>query len=274
LAHLVVLLPDPRVRARFADALSGVHSVTLAPTWTELRRAAAREDVHGCAVDADSPSREQAFLEIRDLRRRLPDVALVVYADVRESDPELVHLGRLGVDGVVLARRPPWASAIRRAIEDGLAAAGARAVGRSLRGRYPDPGVDAVVWAVEHAAEGPSVARLAAALGHTPRSLAALLRASGLPTPTRVLLWGRLLQAGALLARDACTVEETALRLGYATASSFGRAMKSETGCTPGEVAQRGGMACVRARLFRSRARRSTGAVRPRTATPPTGLHP
>ena len=255
MAHLFVLLPDPRVRARFADALSGAHAVTLARTWTELRRAARRDDVDGCVVDVDSPSREEAFLEIRNLRRRLPELALVAYADVRESDPELVRLGRLGVDGVVLARRPPWASGIRRAVEGALAAAGARAVARSLRGRYPDAAVDAVAWAVEHASEGPPVPRLAAALGHTPRSLAALLRASGLPTPTRVLLWGRLLQAGALLARDARTVEDTALHLGYATASSFGRAMKTETGYTPGEVAERGGIAFVRARLFRDRSR-------------------
>jgi len=209
--------------------------------------------MHGCVVDVDSPSRAQAFFEIRSLRTKHPDLALVAYADVSESDPALVQLGGLGVDGVVLARRPPWASGIRRAVEGALAAAGARSVGRALRGRCPAAAADALAWAVEHAAEGPPVARMAAALGHTQRSLAALLRTSGLPTPVRLLLWGRLLHAGALLGRDACTVEETALRLGYGAASSFGRAMKREAGCTPHEVARRGGMAFVQARLFRGR---------------------
>jgi len=203
-------------------------------------------------VDADSPSREAAFLEIRRLRTGYPDLALVAYADVREDDPELIRLGSLGVDGVVLARRPPWASGIRRAVDGALAGAGARSVGRSLRGRYPPAAADAVTWAVEHATEGPPVARLAAALGHTPRSLTGLLRAAGLPTPVRLLLWGRLLHAGALLGRDEYTVEEAALHLGYATASSFGRAIKGETGSTPGAVARKGGMAFVQARLFPS----------------------
>ena len=265
MAHLVLQQPDPRVEARFADALSGAHTVTLARTWADLRRIVGRPDVDGCVVDADSPSRHEAFLEIRRLRKKHPDLALVAYADVSESDPELVRLGSLGVDGVVLARRPPWASGIRRAVEGALAVAGARWVGRSLRGRCPDAAAEAVAWAVEHASDGPPVARVAAALGHTPRSLAALLRGAGLPTPVRVLLWGRLLQAAALLGRDQRTVEDTALCLGYATASSFGRAMKSETGFAPREVAARGGLRFVQSRLFPERPRRLPDAARPRT---------
>lgn len=239
--------------------------MTLAQTWTDLRRVVGRPDVDGCVVDADSPSRHEAFLEIRRLRKKHPHLALVAYADVRESDPELVRLGSLGVDGVVLARRPPWASGIRRAVEGALAAAEARSAGSSLRGARSDGAADAVAWAVEHATDGPPVARLAAALGHTPRSLAAVLRGAGLPTPVRVLLWGRLLHAGALLGRDGRTVEDTALRLGYATASSFRRAMKNETGFAPGEVAARGGLPFVQSRLFRERAGRLPDAARSRT---------
>ena len=260
MAHLVLLQPDLRVEARFADALVGAHALTLSRTWADLHGAAGRPDVHGCVLDVDFPSREEAFFEIRSLRTKHPDLALVAYADVRESDPALVLLGSLGIDGVVLARRAPWASGIRRAVEGALAAAGARSVERALLGRCPTAAADALAWAVEHAVEGPPVARLAAALGHSQRSLAALLRAAGLPTPVRLLLWGRLLHAGALLSRDACTVEGAALRLGYGAASSFGRAMKRETGCTPREVAKKGGMAFVQARLFR--ARRLPGAAR------------
>ncbi len=208
------------------------------------------EGTDGCVVDADAPSREQALMEMRRLRTRHPALALVVYADVHESDPELVRLGSLGVDGVVLARRPRWASAIRRAVEGALAVSTARGVQQALRGRSPDQAAGALAWAVERAAETPGVAELAAALGQTPRNLTSLLQQAGLPCAARVLLWGRLLHAAALMGRDGRTVEAAALRLGYSTASALSRAMKRETGHTAGDVARGGGLPFVRERLL------------------------
>ncbi|MDP2957108.1 MAG: AraC family transcriptional regulator [Longimicrobiales bacterium] len=229
--------------------MSSAHSVSVVGTWAELRRFMDLKDTDGCVVDADAPSREKALIEIRRLRRRHPALALVVYADVHESDPELVRLGSLGVDGVVLARRPPWASAIRRAVDGALAVSTARGVQQSLRVRS-DQAAAALAWAVERAAETPGVAELAAALGQTPRNLTSLLQQAGLPSAARVLLWGRLLHAAALMGRDGRTVEDAALRLGYSTASALSRAMKRETGHTAGDVARGGGLPFVRDRLF------------------------
>lgn len=195
-------------------------------------------------------------MHMRRLRREHPELAMVAYADVRASDPELVRLGAAGVDGVVAAGRPPWASGIRRCVEASLAAAVARSVERAMGPGHPAAAA-AVGWAVEHAAEGPSVARLAASVGRTPRGLAALLREAGLPSPTRILLWGRLLQAGAFLGRDGATVEAAALSLGYSTATALSRAMKREAGYTAGEIARAGGLPLVRARLFPRRAART-----------------
>jgi AraC-like DNA-binding protein len=253
LAHLAILQPDARAEARLADALSASHAVSVVRGWAELRRFVAQVGTDGCLVDADSPCREEALMEMRRLRREHPDLALVAYADVHESDPELVRLGAAGVDGVVMARRPPWASGIRRSVDGALAVALARSVERTLRPRYPVAAAAAVAWAAEHAVDTPSVARLAAAVGRTPRGLATHLRDAGLPSPARILLWGRLLQAGAFLARDGATVEDAALRLGYSTANALSRAMKRETGHTPGEVARAGGLSFVRAQLFRRR---------------------
>jgi D-alanyl-D-alanine carboxypeptidase/D-alanyl-D-alanine-endopeptidase (penicillin-binding protein 4) len=52
------------------------------------------------------------------------------------------------------------------------------------------------------------------------------------------------------LARDGRTVEEVAFSLGYATATSLARAMKSQTGLTPKEASEAGGMDRVREALF------------------------
>jgi D-alanyl-D-alanine carboxypeptidase/D-alanyl-D-alanine-endopeptidase (penicillin-binding protein 4) len=68
--------------------------------------------------------------------------------------------------------------------------------------------------------------------------------------PTRVLLWGRLLLAGGRLSRDGRTVEEVAFSLGYSTATSLSRAMKQQTGLTPRDISERGGMERVPDVLF------------------------
>lgn len=255
MAHLCILQPDARAEARFSDALAGRHTVSVVRSWAALRQFVACPSVDGCVVDADSPTRTQALGEIRRLRSRFPDLALVAYADLHESDPELIRLGGLGIHGVVLAGRPPWAGSIRRAVERALAASRAGQVARGLSGRYPPAAAGAVAWAVEHATEGPTTAAFAAALGHTPRSLGALLRASDLPPPGRILLWGRLLHAGALLERDERTVEDVALCLGYSTATALSRAMKRETGRSPGTVSEAGGLPFIQARLFPCRPR-------------------
>jgi D-alanyl-D-alanine carboxypeptidase/D-alanyl-D-alanine-endopeptidase (penicillin-binding protein 4) len=242
--------PDARAEARLAEALAGSHSVSMARSWGEVRTLAGSGALDAFVVDADFPHRGEALAEIGLLRKNHPDLALVTYADVHDSDPELVRLGALGVHGVLVAGRPPWASGIRKAVERALAAARAGKVACALEGRFPEKTVAVVSWAVEHAQDDPSVARYAAANGLSPRGLATLLRASELPPPGRLLMWGRLLQAGAFLARDRRTVEATAHRLGYATAGALARAMKRETGRTPAEVARRGGLAYVHGRLF------------------------
>jgi len=262
LAHLVVFQPDARVEARLCDALGLAHTVSTVGSWAGLFAFVAGESVDGCVVDGDYPAREDALEEIRRLRKRYPGLALAVYVDVHEADLELYRMGGLGVDGVVLARRPPWASTIREAMERSLASASASRVGTALRGRYDLEVVEAISWATEHARECPSVSRFAAALGHTTRSLGGLLRDNGLPAPNRLLLWGRLMLAGAYLGRDGRTVEETAFLLGYSTATAFSRAMKREIGRSPTEVGHGGGLSFVQRRLFpRRRARRSGRAL-------------
>ncbi|HKJ02169.1 MAG TPA: hypothetical protein VJ997_06930, partial [Longimicrobiales bacterium] len=151
MAHLVVFQPDARVEARLSDALNTKHRVSTVDSWSSLSTFVVREGVDGCVVDADHPTREDALAEIRRMRQRHPGIALVAYADLDETDLELYHFGALGVDGVLLARRPPWAATIRDAMERSLATARASRVRTTLEGRYAPEAVRAIAWSVEHA---------------------------------------------------------------------------------------------------------------------------
>lgn len=248
MAVLAILQPDARAAARLSGPLAGAHQVRVHASWEALERSLADETVDACLIDADHPNREHATRRIMALRDRFPGMAIVACV---ESDRETGYysLGGLGVEGVVVAGS--GAQKLRGDVDAALSTARGEAIERALQGTMATPGPEAVAWAVEHAGPDTSVERLAVALGHSPRGLGDALRLVGLPSPGRILLWGRLLLAGARLGNDHRTVEDVAFSLGYSTSISLSRAMKRHTGLTPAEISRQGGMAAVCDALFR-----------------------
>ncbi|NNF14935.1 MAG: D-alanyl-D-alanine carboxypeptidase/D-alanyl-D-alanine-endopeptidase [Gemmatimonadetes bacterium] len=242
MASLAILQHDARVEARLTDALSGAHDVVVRPTWKAMEEAIRHDDVEGCLIDADHPDAATASRRISALRRAFPDIAIITCIDAERAE-EYFDLGCLGVDGLVVSDERP--TKVRADIDAALSRARAYRIERILVDRVDGPGPEAVAWAMEHAGPETSVSRLAAALGHSPRTLRAALQEADLPGPARILLWGRLLLAGARLGDDNRRVEDVAFSLGYATATSFGRAMKVHTGLTPAAVSKKGGMEVV-----------------------------
>jgi len=274
LAVLAILQPDARAAARLSGPLGGVHQVSLHTSWDALEQSLAEKSVDACLIDADHPDREYAIRRIRALRERFGGLAIVACVEA-DQGTGYYTLGGLGLEGVVVAGS--GATKLRSDVETALSTARGEEMHRALQGTLAAPGPAAVAWAVEHAGPHTSVERLAAALGHSPRGLGDALRVVGLPSPGRVLLWGRLLLAGARLANDHRTVEDVAFSLGYSTSTSLSRAMKRHTGLTPAEVSRRGGMDAVCDALFQGprsslpdRARAGVWSERTEAPTPRT----
>jgi len=160
----------------------------------------------------------------------------VVYTDFDGRDLELFLLGRLGVDGVVLAGRDDDPGLIRHVVDRALATALAGWVITRLGGRLDPVGVSALRWAVEHARDSPGVARFSEAVGMSARALNVRLRAGGLPSAAKMLLWGRLLRCAEMMRGNGATLESVAFRLGYSSASALRRAMRQQAGLTPSDL--------------------------------------
>ena len=228
-------------------ALTGAHRVVVRRSWETLDHALAKGDVEGCIVDADHPHSDVAARHIAEIRDRYPGLAIIAYLEPSPSDGYF-DLGGLGVDGVVTSATP--GTRLRADVDHAFSTARGDQIARALEHRFRSPGPEAVAWAVAHASHETNVEKLAAALGHTPRGLRDALHEIGMPAPARILLWGRLLLAGARLGSDGRTVEEVAFSLGYSASTALARAMKQHTGLTPGQVSERGGMDVVRRALF------------------------
>lgn len=245
MALLALLQSDQRAAARLQTALGQDHELLHFRTWERFWSAVSREPIEGCILDIYHPDRPISLTRIHKLRQRHPTLAIVVYSDFSGREMELFRLGRLSVDGVILAGRGDDRYRMREAVRMALSASVATRVADALHGRFASVGLLVLQWAVEHAHEHPGVDELAEALCVSPSSLARELRVLGLPTARRLLLWGRLLQAGRLLESRGTTAERVAHRLGYATASGLRKALKIHCGCPPTVVAERGGLSWV-----------------------------
>ena len=250
LALLAVFQPDQRTAARLTEALIGEHRIAHPKSWAALERLLATVAADGCIIDADHPSRREALKHIRRIRNAHPGLAIVAVADLEAGDAWAFRLGENGVDGLLPSFGEAGVRTTRSTLSAALDVARAGQIASALHGRFDPAVIHAVVWSFEHGRLRPTVGHFASAMNMSLRSLRRMLRGAGLPHPHRLLLWGRLLHAAARLVRDRCTVEEAAYALRYSTGQALARAMKRETGMTPGEVVRRGGLAAVLAVLF------------------------
>ena len=245
MAILAVLQPNAPSLARLRAALGAEHRLVECASWQAVWEAVHGEGAEGCIVEMAEGGRALALRELQRLRRHRPPLALVVEADFRGRELDLFGLGRIGVDGVLPAETVPGPAEVRAVIQRALARALATRVTETLEGRLADSAIEALRWAITHALEDPTVDDLATAMGRSAATLARELREARLPSPRRMLLWGRLFQAARLLVATDRSVESVALSLGYSSRTALARAIRRETGFPPTEVVRRGGVSCV-----------------------------
>ena len=256
MARLAVLEPDARLAARLSAALADHHELIGCRDLEALWDVVMNGTVDGCILDIYHPAHPVALSDLQRLRRRMPPLAIMVYADFEDHELDLFELGRLKIDGAILTGAEDHAHETRRAVAAALAAAAALGVVAALDGQLHPLGMECLRWSIEHAEESPTVTQIADGLALTPATLARELHERRLPSPARLLLWGRLFHAARLLTHPDRSVEDTAYRLGYSSAPALGRALRRETGFAPTELRKRGPLACTMDGFVRRELRR------------------
>lgn len=260
---LAILQHDATSRARVRQGLSRTWELEFVDDWPALWDLLSTPPVAGCLVDIHDPFHPVSMHELLRLRRLRPPVAIVVYSDFTGREMDLFDLGRHEIDGVVLAGTGDSPRVLRETMRHALGTAVASRVAWTLAGRLPPLALETLRWSVENAHRAPGVDELAAAVGERPRALARELRRHDLPSPRRILLWGRLFRAAHMLETGDRSVESVAFAVGYASGTSLARAFRRGTGEPPSEVMRKGGVAWVLEAFHRAR-RSSRGPVRTR----------
>ena len=246
---IATLVHAPLRLQRIRDALGDQHEVLPCSSWDDLLAACGRRAVTLALVDLFPspvpPSEEGNFEVLRQLKRRYPSVAAVLYTSTPPARPrDLFEAGRFGLDGLVLADHDDDPAQLRTVV-DRAEARGALAQLLPSLARLTPTVRDAVLLSVTRAHQPLSPDDLSRILGVRRKLLSARLSQAGFPTSQKLIAWGRLIVAARLLEDPERTADSVALALDYPSGSAFRNACQRYVRAAPHEIRAQGGAAFV-----------------------------
>jgi len=246
---IAALLPTPRALSRLYGAVGEAHEIRVCTTWSELEAVCAGAAVSLAVVDlyADGTAN---FESVRGLRGAYSALPLIAYVSIEgDRSRDLFDLGRAGVVGLVQLDVDDRPRHIVQVIEQ----AQSRGVASSLRRYLVGQRVlvrDAVLVVVSRAHEDLTTQRLAEILLVSRRSLSDALSSAGLPSPSKLITWGRLIVAGQLLLDHHRAADSVARALAFPSGSAFRNTCQRYLGLRPNEIRAAGGPELVIARFI------------------------
>jgi AraC-like DNA-binding protein len=264
---IATLLPQPVYVQRLRAAVRDRHAILECADWATLTRTCDREPVRVAVIDLYTESAPN-FEGLRQLKQRLPRLTLVLYVAMKpDRAHDLFDAGRAGIDGLVLAGEDDAPRVLLSLIEKSESKSLAGVVRRSLEGM--DPVVsDAVLLAVTRAHERLSPAGLARLLAQPRRAVTQHLSAEGLPSPQRLLTWGRLIVAAHMLEEAHRSADRVAATLDFLSGSAFRNTCQRYLHATPRQIRERGGANFVVRTLLRHAHTRVASDKAPRRRSP------
>lgn len=205
--------------------------------------------VHAAVLDLETAA-TPTFDAIRRFKRLNPGVALIAYTTYSlESAHHIFDAGRYGFEALVIADMDDGPSAFSRAIERASARGVAGMVKSGLVPSADPVAADALLTAITRAHERLTPAVLAHEMGIGARRLSRALSASGYPSAHKLIMWGRLIVAAALMDGTRHSTDRIALTLSFPSGSAFRNNCRRYLGAKPSEIRSRGGAKLVFAAL-------------------------
>jgi AraC-like DNA-binding protein len=179
-------------------------------------------------------------VEIARLHQHFPSLPLVIYTALTpDTAGVLLELGRAGIRRVLFERFDDAPASIRRTLRAELDSSASQLLiqhlGQALPG-LPEPVRHALEAALRSPADCLTVSALARRAHITRRTCERSFARAGLPSPKVVMLVARVLYAHRLLLDPGYTIEDVALKLGYATPKTLQANFREVFGLTAGDL--------------------------------------
>jgi len=183
---------------------------------------------------------------LRDIHRRWPSIPMAVYCRLTaDAMREVVALIKSGVDDIILQGIDDRCQTLWSRL---IVSVSRKAAQQALIALHPllTEDVEPMVWyCLERAHSCLTVGDVATALQVHRRTLAHRMASAGLPAPSTMICWCRLLVAARLLEDPGRAVEQVALTLGFSSGAAFRNMLRRYTGLRPTELRFEGGLHCV-----------------------------
>lgn len=251
MALIPVLTHDPGITHAVASAMPNRFVIARSISWSRLLWLIQERPATAVVLDTgafpDAPEPDEG---IADLRRRFPSLGCVLISRRGTEGMVLLRLGRAGFSNLELVRLDDLEMGIHRAVARCTATGARSRVLRAVGSRIPAPERHVLRAALDGALLGWQTDELADRSGWTRAHLSVRLKAHGLPSAGRLLIWAKLLHAGHWLAEPGRSAESVSRQLEYANGPVFRRTLRNYVDATPTEVREGGGLPFVLARFL------------------------
>lgn len=246
---IAALLPNPARLFRLRSAVRGRHTVEVCRDWDDVERLCAERPVHLAIVDLYATG-AMTLEPLRQLKRVFPRLGTVAYvAPAADRAHDLFDAGRSGIDALILADVDDDPMRIAAILEQAEARGVAGHLRTTLEQLRP-VARDTVLLVVTRAHEHLTTDELSRRLALTRRVLAKHLDQARLPTPQRLITWGRLVVASHLLEDLERSADSIAYALHFPSGSAFRNTCQRYLQATPSEIRANGGATWVIGRML------------------------
>jgi AraC-like DNA-binding protein len=234
---ILALVQDFAGRARLQVAFQSHARLRFCSTADVLLRLARAETARLIIVEPWDAAGDSCAQVVAQIGALYPDVRVLAYCRLQPDDcHELPALGRAGAALAVFRELDDKGPALRDVLDETYDSACAARVVARVRSIAPPVTRSIVGYCARHASKALSVEELAFAFGITRRTLVNRLVRAGLPPPSTLITWCRLLRATCDLRNDALTVKQIAHAHGFGRATTFRRVLKRHTGLRPSDL--------------------------------------
>jgi AraC-like DNA-binding protein len=194
-------------------------------------------------MDAQGAEVWSTIAAIRDGFPTLPIIAYCAVSPCLSAD--IVSMVRAGAHELLIRDVDDSPHRLRAIFARARTTCTAAWAGTELAALVPRPVWAPVEYCLQNAYRGITVEEVARSAGIDRRTLTRRFARAGLPSPSAVVAWTRLVIAGVLLEDGGRPLEEIALELEFPSASALRAMLSRHTRLRPSEVRENGGGRCV-----------------------------
>ena len=187
---------------------------------------------------------------VRLLHADYPRVPILLYVELTpQSARDILAATQAGVSEIIIAGVDDLNDKLGQRLAAARSAALTSQVMSQVADIVPRSSARLLEYLLGNARRAPTISATAQALGVHRKTLALRCARAGMPTPSALSSWARLMLAAQRLEEPGRTTERAALEAGFESGSAFRNMLRRYTDLSPSEVREQGGSLLL-SRLF------------------------